>query len=330
MPKISIFIPVFNAEKYLEQCLNSVKNQTFPDWECIIVDDGSTDGSKQIIDKFTTSDERFKAFFFDHCENPQRLKNFARSQATGYWFFDLDADDFLEENCLKYAVNRQKETNADTVIIQTILVNEDNSEILRKIPENGFDFNQIISGRDAGILTIDTWQISTWGLVSKNLYDTVNIDVSDDSLNLDEYVSQATLFASKTVAFSEAIYFYREHPQQRTKRPRLKRFAILHSDKLRETLVISHFGENSKEARKAKNAIIKRLLNLYTYFFQVRKHFTADEQERVNTMFLDGFKHLSRKDIWKCDLSIFKKCVLFLPPRVISRIACVYARYKRP
>jgi len=330
MPKISVFIPVFNAEKHLHECLNSLKNQTFSDWECLIIDDGSTDGSKQIIENIVASDSRFKAYFFEHCENPQRLKNFARTKACGDWFFNLDADDFLEENCLEYAVNRQKETNADTVIIQTIVVNEDGSKTLKKIPESGFDFNQIISGKEAGMLTIDTWQISTWGLVSKSLYDTVNIDASDDSLNLDEYVSQAILFASKTVAFSEAIYFYRQHQHQRTKRPRLKRFAILHSDKLRETLVISHFGKNSKESRKAKNASIKRLLSLYLYFFQVRKLFTKDEQRRVNTMFLDGFKHLSTKDIWQSDLSVFKKCVLLLPPRAISQIACLYARYKRP
>jgi glycosyltransferase involved in cell wall biosynthesis len=329
MSKISIFIPVFNAEKYLKECLNSVKNQTFPDWECLIVDDGSTDNSRQIIDEFTNSDTRFKAFFFEHCENPQRLKEFARSKANGAWFFDLDADDFLDIDCLNTLVNRQKQTNADTVILQTVVVNEDASQTLKKIPKDNFDFDQIIFGKDAGMLTINEWQISTWGLVSKNLYNTTNIDVSDDSLNLDEYVSQATLFASKTVAFSKIAYFYRQHQQQRTKKPRLKRFAILHSDKLREKLVISYFGEDSKEALKAKNTFIQRWLSLYVYFFQVKKHFSNDEQHRIKTLFSEHFKTLSAKDIWNSDLHVFKKCVLTLPIRVVSWIACVYASLKR-
>jgi len=330
MPKISIFVPVFNAEKYLEECLNSVSNQTFEDWECLITDDGSTDGSKEFIEMFTKSDARFKAFFFEHCKNIQRLKNFARSKANGELLFDLDADDFLDTNCLEILINRQNQTNADTVILQRVVINEDASQTLKKIPDDNFDFNQIISGKDAGILTIGKWDISTSGLVSKNLYTSLDIDVSDDSLNLDEYVSQATLFASRSVAFCQADHFFRQHEQSRTKTPTLIRFAILHSDKLREDLVISHFGEGSKEALKAKNASIQRLLSLYVYFFQVKEYFTKDEQKRVNTMFLDNLKHLSAKDIWSSDLSILKKCVLLFPPKVTSWIACIYARYKRP
>ncbi|MDR2906992.1 MAG: glycosyltransferase, partial [Bacteroidales bacterium] len=97
MPKISIFTPVYNAEKYLEECLNSVQNQTFADWECWLVDDGSTDGSVQIMHDFAKSDVRFKVLLHEHCGNPQKLRGLAREQASGDWFFDLDADDFIEK-----------------------------------------------------------------------------------------------------------------------------------------------------------------------------------------------------------------------------------------
>ena len=59
MPKISVIVPVYNVEAYLERSLNSLKNQTFKDLEFIIVDDGSTDGSAKIIKEFVKSDKRF-------------------------------------------------------------------------------------------------------------------------------------------------------------------------------------------------------------------------------------------------------------------------------
>lgn len=60
MAKISIIVPIYNAEKYLEQCLQSIKNQTLKDIEVICVDDGSTDSSPQIMDRFQNEDQRFK------------------------------------------------------------------------------------------------------------------------------------------------------------------------------------------------------------------------------------------------------------------------------
>lgn len=59
-PTISIIVPVYNTEKYLRRCLDSIVVQTHRDWECIIVDDGSTDGSASICDRYASKDNRFK------------------------------------------------------------------------------------------------------------------------------------------------------------------------------------------------------------------------------------------------------------------------------
>ncbi|MCL2682173.1 MAG: glycosyltransferase [Bacteroidales bacterium] len=328
MPKISIFTPVFNAQNYLEECLNSLRNQTFSDWECLLIDDGSTDKSKQIIDAFTSSDSRFIAFFLEHCGNPQKLKGLVRPEANGDWFFDLDADDFLEVDCLEILVNRQKQTGVDTVILQLKLVDEQGVKILKKIPEDNFNFDQILSGKEAGMLTIGKWGISTMGIVSRDLYTSANFDLSNNSLNLDEYVSQATLFASRSVAFSQAGYFYRQHQQARTKTPTPVRFAILHSDKMRENLVISHFGEHSNEAKIAKTTSLKRFLGMYTLFFRFQKHFSKDEQKRINTLFLETFKSFSKKEIWHSNLHVLKKCLLILP-RPFVALGCKFYAFLR-
>ena len=60
MPRISVIIPVCNTEAYLRRCLDSLLNQTFPDWEALCVDDGSTDGSPRILDEYASRDGRFR------------------------------------------------------------------------------------------------------------------------------------------------------------------------------------------------------------------------------------------------------------------------------
>ena len=60
MPGISVIIPVYQAAKYVEKCVESVKNQTFSDWELLLVDDGCTDGSAQLCDQCATGDERIR------------------------------------------------------------------------------------------------------------------------------------------------------------------------------------------------------------------------------------------------------------------------------
>lgn len=100
MPKISIIIPVFNAEKYLCQCLDSILLQTFNDWECILIDDGSKDSSGQICDEYAIKDSRFKVF---HKNNGgvSSARNLGLEKIAGEWVFFSDADDHLELDALE-------------------------------------------------------------------------------------------------------------------------------------------------------------------------------------------------------------------------------------
>ena len=97
MVKISIIVPIYNAEKYLEQCLESIKKQTLKDIEVICVDDGSTDASPQIMDRFKEEDSRFKVIHKPNGGNGHSM-NAGLAAATGEYIGCVEADDYIETN----------------------------------------------------------------------------------------------------------------------------------------------------------------------------------------------------------------------------------------
>lgn len=95
--QISVIVPVYNAERYIRQCLDSVLSQDFADFEIIIVDDGSTDSSFSVCKEYAEKDERIKLF---HKENsgPSATRNFALREADGDYIIFLDSDDYWLDN----------------------------------------------------------------------------------------------------------------------------------------------------------------------------------------------------------------------------------------
>ncbi|MDD5020556.1 MAG: glycosyltransferase family 2 protein [Endomicrobiaceae bacterium] len=100
MPTISIVIPVYNVEKYLRQCLDSVVNQTFSDFECICVNDGSTDNSLSILQEYATKDKRFKIFSTEN-KGIYSTRNTGISHSIGEYITFIDSDDWLVSDYLE-------------------------------------------------------------------------------------------------------------------------------------------------------------------------------------------------------------------------------------
>lgn len=100
-PLISIIVPVYNVEKYLRRCLDSILAQTFTDWECILVDDGSTDGSGTICDEYAEKDSRFQIF---HKENGgvSSARNVGIKTSRAKWITFVDSDDWLQNKFLEH------------------------------------------------------------------------------------------------------------------------------------------------------------------------------------------------------------------------------------
>ena len=129
MPKISIIIPVYNTEKYIEKCLDSVINQEMKDFEIIVVNDGSTDNSENIINEYIENNKEVDIKYYKK-ENGglPSARNFGISKAIGNYIMLLDSDDYIDSKLFK---NLEKYINQeiDLIKFKMIKVNEKGEEI---------------------------------------------------------------------------------------------------------------------------------------------------------------------------------------------------------
>src|ERR1700677_968317 len=103
IPLVSIIIPCYNSSQYLPEALNSVLSQTYQNFECLIIDDGSTDETKAIIQNYTQKDSRFY-YYFQENTGAATARNNGISYSTGEFIQFLDADDLLPPEKLKIQV----------------------------------------------------------------------------------------------------------------------------------------------------------------------------------------------------------------------------------
>jgi len=109
---ISVIVPFYNTEKYLEECLYSLRIQTFFDFEVLMIDDGSTDSSREIALKYSIIDSRFRLLGDKHIGFPLS-KNLGLDNAKGDYICFVDSDDYVESNYLEYLYKGLIETKAD-------------------------------------------------------------------------------------------------------------------------------------------------------------------------------------------------------------------------
>lgn len=144
MPLVSVIIPSYNAESYIEECVNSVLSQSLKDFELIVVDDGSTDSTVNLVKTF--QDNRLSLIEAPH-SNAGRARNLGMSKATGNYLYFLDADDFISEDCLLKFTECAEETNADVVICKSHYL-DDKTKETSPLPFSMIDVetNKVLAG----------------------------------------------------------------------------------------------------------------------------------------------------------------------------------------
>ena len=131
---ISVIVPVYKVEEYLDRCISSIACQTYRNLEIILVDDGSPDRCPELCDQWAQKDERIKVV---HKPNGgvSSARNAGLEAAGGEWFFFVDSDDFLPENALEHLMERQEKYRADLVCGSFHIIKRGNKSFDKTYPE---------------------------------------------------------------------------------------------------------------------------------------------------------------------------------------------------
>ena len=154
--KVSIIIPVYNTEKYLRKCLDSVCNQTLQDIEIICVNDCSTDDSLEILKEYASNDNRIKIINFTENKGVAIARNTAIEQAKGEYIGFVDSDDYVDLDFYEKLYNAAKSENAELVVGKTQMENENGikqkdpifDNFFSQVRKNKLHFTQFFWGGD--------------------------------------------------------------------------------------------------------------------------------------------------------------------------------------
>lgn len=238
MARVSIIIPIYNAEKHLRDTLESVIGQSCHDWACILVDDGSTDGSQRIIDSYCGRDERFVSFNKDNEGSPDLARKYGWERAETQWVMHLDADDVIEPSYLEKMLSRQNQTESDVVCSRIMYHRSGLEGELYSIPDQSFDMSLVLTGHDAFAKTIGGWEITCAGMLFRlNLTKKI---IHGEYINSDEFTFRQILFHAQKVAFEDARYYCRENEDSVSRLPSVRMYQNLKVKQLLEDFVFKN------------------------------------------------------------------------------------------
>ena len=216
MPKISVIVPVYNCEEFLDETFDCILNQTFNDFEAIFVDDGSTDDSLKILEGYALKDDRIQVY---HQENSGGgvARNFAITKAKGKYIYFMDSDDLMDLNTLQATYDLIEKSNADFLLFKSLNYNYTENkyhsvpylsmdEIYEIVGDNVFHYS------DVGDLIFDI-SPTPWGkLYNKQFILDSHAEFGKTKAFHDNEFFWTALFSSKKIIFlNETLYSRRIH-----------------------------------------------------------------------------------------------------------------------
>lgn len=214
--KISVVIPVFNSEKTICRCIESIINQTYKEWEIIAINDGSKDNSYNILKEYESLDKRIKVFNQEN-SGPGYTRNKGITKTTGDYIVFLDSDDYVDEMYLEEVEKSATIKNVDVIFIDAIQEKPDGSIIKYEKMSKYKDEEKetIIKHQMTGKLPWGGWR----KVVKKSLLVENNITYSNDDVGEEALFSFNVLNNSKQIYFIEKPYYhYINYPNSQSKK----------------------------------------------------------------------------------------------------------------
>lgn len=332
-PEISVIVPIYNTEEYLQTCLNSIAEQTFCNIEVLLVDDGSTDGSADICKQFIKKDSRF-IYFFKKNEGQYSARNLGLEHARGRFVSFVDSDDYVHKNFLERMYKVVKEQEADIGVCR----------FLPWYPPYQIKHRELGQLGDILIEDAMTFQYGIFSLIHKpNIHQIIfgghvankffrvevlkNIRFKNWKVEDEIFLFELSRKVKKVVYLKDRLYYYRQRPLSSVKSVGFNRSI------LEERLYLLTKCNTNDEIICVKQAVLSQIYRCFlTYLYNynepiINLNFIQQQAKRVlsqspfiitspalTTTKLSIIKLLVRSPICFLNFAIFIcRKVLFLP-----------------
>lgn len=294
-PIFSIIIPIYNTEKYLRQCIESVLNQSFTDYELWLIDDGSTDASVSIIEEYARLDKRIKTAFIKGT-GPAMPRNYGLKRATGDYILFVDSDDYLTPGTLKHFAGLLKiHPDVDFIKSNQLILMDDKREASSifspwRAPFDG----KIMNGEELMTKVLKTDFTPTNSLFRRKLLENRGLYFYEKLVLLEDvpFIMELCSIAKKSLYTSRETYVYRlfsETSLTRSKRTLPKVLSLSHVARCEKDLM-GRFDDEGKDL------VEKRYVEHYiSSIFQACTELTRSESLTVLDSVRAEVSHLPQK-----------------------------------
>ena len=309
---VSVIVPIYKIERYLHQCIDSILEQTFTDFELLLIDDGSQDRCPAICDEYAEKDERIRVF---HKPNGglTSARNCGLDNAKGEWIMHIDGDDWVAPTYIEELYNAAIKNDADIAICGFRFAYEDGSSVIEHPTiwddDKSVSLNRYISS---------VWT-TAWGSIHKScLYHNNDVRSPKNITYCEDFHLMARLcyFADKVISIDSPLYNYRQQLS-----------SIMHSlndktwrDELTAYKEIIDFFRNQGELEKYIKAMSWRTLK-------------ATQEMTLDTSRFEDFKNYNpdkKNYIWDCPFIGFKiKMLSWLITHDCTLIASIIIRLRK-
>ena len=287
---VSIFIPIYNGERYIQQTLDSVLNQTYKNLEILCVDDSSTDGSYGILQEYAERDSRIRVFRKPNGGSVPPSWEYIIPHIQGEFTLYMSQDDLLESGTIEQLVKKQQETETDAVIPTeyTYYDNSPRSELQRWGTHNMA--GKTLTGKEAFLMMID-YSITGFALWKTDIIKREGIQT--DTFNCDELAQRQWTSVCKKVAFSEAVFLHRnDNNDAITKRHSPIHYEGCLTDALLLQLAERIIPDNHELLTAMGNAYYDHLLYMYTMYLQRKKSYTQIQRHKARTAMRRAYRFI--------------------------------------
>jgi len=274
---ISIIVPIYNAEKYLNKCIDSIINQTKKELEIILINDGSTDNTDKIIASY--NDKRIK-YYKNKNQGIGKTRNFGIGKATGKYIMFLDSDDFLEKNACELLFNKVENSNTDIVICDFYKI-YDNVEV-EEVRQPSFKSSSLKDNPN-----ILNEYLAPWAKLYKRELIVKNNIKFIENLKYEDapFVVEALDKSKKIAKLDECLVYYAVHNNSETTVRDKRVFDIL---KILD--IIRKYFKNKKYIKEVLDKLTVRIITNYT--IQQR----MQEDKEIGMKFIDeAFDYLKKE-----------------------------------